>query len=174
MRKYGLGLPGNWAVNRARVWRSAALPPAHLLRKVFETARSFAEAKQLLVETPICLPALFTLSGVRPEEGCLIERTETQAFVHDGACAIANEWRSPHLTGRARGRDNPERRALMERIQARPLSSFDWMVPPILNRFTRLAVMANAAQGTLSVLGYENEAPATAEFRLSHADLAAA
>lgn len=174
MRQYGLGLLGNWAVNRAKVWRSAALPPAHLLRQVFETATSYAEAKRMLTQTPLCLPVLFTLSGVRPDEGCVIERTETEAIVHDGACAVANEWRSPHLTGRVRGRDNPERRALLERIQTQALSGFDWMVPPILNRFTRLAVQANAAQGRLSVLGYEREAPATAEFHLSHADLAAA
>jgi len=166
MRQYGLGLLGNWAVNRAKVWRSADLPPTHLLRRVFETATSYAEAKRLLVETKLCLPVLFTLSGARPEEGCIIERTETAAIVHEGACAIANDWRSPHLTGRVRGHDNPERRALMERIQARPLSGFDWMVPPILNRFTRLAVQANAMQGTLSVLGYEGQAPATAAFSL--------
>lgn len=174
MRQYGLGLLGDWAINRAKVWRSASLPPAHLLRQVFETAATYAEAKRMLVETPLCLPVLFTLSGVRPDEGCVIERTETGAIVHDGACAVANAWRSPHLTGRVRGCDNPERRALLERLQAGPLSGFEWIVPPILNRFTRLAVEANAAQGTMGVLGYEHEAPATAEFRLSHADLAAA
>jgi hypothetical protein len=37
-----------------------------------------------------------------------------------------------------------------------------------------VAVQANAARGTLIVLGYEEQAPATAEFHLSHADLAAA
>src|SRR5262249_47224391 len=122
--------------------------------------------KRMLVETRLCLPALFTLSGARPEESCVIERTETEAFVHDGTGTIANAWRSSHLTGRVRGHDNPERQALMERIQAKPLSGFEWMAPPILNRFTRLAVQANAAQGTLSVLGYEHEAPATAVFHL--------
>lgn len=174
MRQYGLGLLGDWAINRAKVWRSTALPPAHLMRQVFETAATYTEAKRMLAETPLCLPVLFTLSGVRAEEGCVIERTETGAIVHDGACAIANQWRSSHLTGRVRGRDNSERRALMERIQSGPLSGFGWMVPPILNRFTRLAVQANAARATLSVLGYEHEAPATAEFHLSHADLAVA
>ena len=49
-----------------------------------------------------------------------------------------------------------------------------WVSPPVLNRFTRVAVKANAAQGLLHVLGYEREAPATAEFHLSHEDLAAA
>jgi hypothetical protein len=166
MRQYGWGLLGNWAINRASVWRSAALPPTHLLRQIFETARSYDEAKRMMVETPLCLPVLFTLSGVRPEQGCVIERTETAAIVHDGAGAIANAWRSPHLSGRVRGHDNAERRALMERIQVRTLAGFEWMTPPILNRFTRLAVQANAAQGSLSVLGYEHEAPATAPFHL--------
>jgi hypothetical protein len=166
MRQFGLGLLGNWAANRAKVWQSTAIPPAHLLRQIFETARSYDEAKRIMVETPLCLPVLFTLSGMRAEEGCIIERTETEAIVHDGPCAVANAWRSSHLSGRVRGHDNPERRALMERIQRQKLSGFGWMVPPILNRFTRLAVQANAAQGTLSAVGYEQQAPATAAFHL--------
>ena len=173
MRQYGLGMLGNWAVNRAKIWRSAALPPAHLLRQVFETARSYADAKRMLIETKLCLPVLFTLSGVRPEESCVIERTETEAIVHDGVCAIANAWRSPHLSGRVRGRDNPERRALMERIHGEELAGFEWMKPPILNRFTRLAVVANAAQGALDVLGFEHMTAATVPFRLErNGDLA--
>jgi hypothetical protein len=174
MRQHGLTLVGDWAVNRVRVWHNTALPPAHLLRQVFEQARSYDEAKRMLVETPLCLPVLFILSGVRPEEGCVIERTETAAVVHDGAQSCANAWRSPHLTGRMRGRDNPERLALMNATQAGPVAGFGWVKPPILNRFTRLAVEANAALGTIGVLGYEREAPATAELRLSHAALAAA
>jgi hypothetical protein len=174
MRQYGLTLIGDWAVNRVKLWHSTALPPAHLLRQVFEGARTYEEARRMLVETPLCLPVLFTLSGTRPEEGCVIERTETAAVVHDGAQACANAWRSPHLSGRVRGRDNPARRAQMEATQAGPLAGFEWIKPPILNRFTRLAVEANAAQGTLRATGYEREAPATAEFRLSHAGLAAA
>ena len=38
----------DWAVNRARVWRMPHLTPAHLLREVFESARTFAEAKRML------------------------------------------------------------------------------------------------------------------------------
>jgi hypothetical protein len=166
MRQYGLGMVGDWVVNRAKVWRSAALPPAHLLRQVFETARSYADAKRMLMETKLCLPVLFTLSGVRPEESCIIERTETEAIVRDGVCAVANAWCSPHLSGRVRGHDNPERRALMERIHGQELAGFEWVMPPILNRFTRLAVVANAAQGALDVLGFEQEKAATAMFRL--------
>lgn len=174
MRQHGLTLLGDWAVNRARLWQSTALPPAHLLRQVFETASSYAEAKRMLAETPLCLPVLFTLSGTRPEEGCVIERSEFETVVHEGAQACANDWRSAKLSGRARGRDNVERRARMEAILAGPVGSFAWVKPPILNRFTRVAVEANAAQAALHVLGYERETPATAEFSLSDAGLAAA
>jgi hypothetical protein len=174
MRRHGRTIVGDWATNRARVWRSSALPPAHLLRRVFEAAHTYHQARHMLTTVPLALPVLFILSGARPEDGCVIERTETDAVIHDGAQACANEWRSQHLSGRLRGRDNPERRLLMEASHGRPTAGFDWVRPPILNRFTRLAVEANAAQGTLRVIGYEREAPATAEFRLSHAGLAAA
>ena len=129
MRQYGLTLIGDWAVNRVKVWHSTALPPAHLLRQVFERAHTYEEAKRMLVDTPLCLPVLFTLSGSLPGEGCVIERTENAAVVHDGAQACANEWRSPHLSGRVRGRDNPARRALMEATQVRPVSGFAWLQP---------------------------------------------
>ncbi len=62
----------------------------------------------------------------------------------------------------------------MEGTLTAPVAGFEWVTPPILNRFTRLAVQANAAQGTLGAVGYEAGAPATAEFRLSRAGLAAA
>ncbi len=41
-------LPVDWALNRFRVWRRPHLTPAHLLRRVFEQARDFAEARSLL------------------------------------------------------------------------------------------------------------------------------
>jgi hypothetical protein len=174
MRQHGLTLIGDWAVNRFKVWHSTSLPPAHLLRQVCETARTYHDARRMLVETPLCLPVLFTLSGLAADESCVIERTETGAVVHEGAQACANQWRSAHLSGRVRGRDNPERRTLMEGTLTAPVAGFEWVTPPILNRFTRLAVQANAAQGTLGAVGYEAGAPATAEFRLSRAGLAAA
>ena len=36
---------------------------AHLLREVFETAKTFAEAKRMLIERPIATPAIFSLGG---------------------------------------------------------------------------------------------------------------
>jgi hypothetical protein len=39
-------------------------------------------------------------------------------------------------------------------------NGFDWVTPPVLNPFTRLAVEMCAAQGILRVVGYETVAGA--------------
>lgn len=166
MRRHGRTLVGDWATGRIGVWRSRHLPPAHLLRQVFETARTYAEAHRLLRDTPVALPALFTLAGTAPEDGCVIERSETAAAVHDLPVACANDALSPLLRGRPRGADNAARRALLAQAQVGAVDGFGWVRPPILNRRTRVAVVANAARGRLRVLGYEREHPATAEFAL--------
>jgi hypothetical protein len=167
MIRHGLTMPGDWAKNRIAVWRSRALPPAHLLRHVFSTAADFAAAKEMLIHTPIALPALFILSGTKTEEGCVIERLENRAFVHDGAVACANEWLSPGLHGRSRGRDNRRRRDMLTRIQPAAAEHFAWLAPPILNHRTRLALKANAARGQLTLLGVERGQAATREFSLN-------
>lgn len=167
MIRHGLTFAGDWARNRIAVWRSRALPPAHLLRYVFCTAADYAAARAMLVHAPIALPALFVLSGTKAEEGCIIERLETRAFVHDGAVACANEWLSPGLHGRSRGRDNRSRREALGRIQQAPARDFAWLEPPILNPRTRLALMANAARGQLALVGIERQRAATHEFSLN-------
>lgn len=63
MPSWGLSLPVNWALSRIPVWRSQALPPAHLLRRVCDTCANYAEAKVALAQTPLCIPALFTIAG---------------------------------------------------------------------------------------------------------------
>lgn len=70
-------------------------------------------------------------------------------------------------------RDNAARRELLSQVKRGRIEGFGWVRPPLLNRFTRLAVEANAARGTLMVLGIERERPATAEFRWIHEGLAA-
>src|SRR6202012_2110269 len=77
MRRRGAGYAGDWLQARIAVSKSAALPPAHLLRRVFETAPDYAAAQDMLCRTPIAVPAIFILSGVAAGEGCVIERTES-------------------------------------------------------------------------------------------------
>ncbi|HJO68134.1 MAG TPA: hypothetical protein QF804_00440 [Rhodospirillales bacterium] len=152
----------DWLFGRFAVWRRHGLPPTHLLREVFETCRSFAEAKTKLVQTPICVPAFFTLSGTDEADGCVIERTRDGAFVHAGPISAANHWIAPRLGGWPRGADSVERRAEMAVRAPQAGDDLSWLVPPILNATTRLAAVANARAGTLVVRGFEADGPATA------------
>ena len=164
MARSGGGLlPLDWAVNRSRVWRSDALTPAHLLREVFETASTFAAAKNMIIHTPIASPAIFSLAGVSAEETCVIERRELTAHVHSGSTACANHWQAPGWRGRARGVDSHGR--LRDIRASEPLSfnpDFAWLTWPILNKRTRLVMIADAARGRVLAQGYEASGPATA------------
>jgi len=57
-------MPLDWAISRGRVWQRGGLPPAHLLRRVFETCADYAAAKTMLCDTPLALPTIFLLAGV--------------------------------------------------------------------------------------------------------------
>jgi len=156
----------DWMVNRLDVWQQGGLPPVHLLRKAFDQCSTFAEAKALLADTPICLPAFFSLSGVAPDECCAIERLESRAAVRDGPASTANHWIHFQMPGRARGSDSVGRFERMEAVRQQPADDFAWVAPPILNATTRVAVIANAKTGCLAVRGWEEDGPATEVFRL--------
>jgi len=152
-----------WTTSRFRVNRSRALPPSHLLRLAFDTCRSFADAVQLIRTTPICVPAIFTLAGLRAGEAVVIERTETGAF-EPAEPAAANHWAAtPGPRGKPRNRSSLGRRAAMAGLIADGHDwSLDWLRAPILQPDTRLAVMANPSSGRLLVQGWEKTGPATA------------
>ena len=151
----------DWLIGRLRLGRRGGLPPVHLLRRVFDRCATFAEARSALAETPLCLPAFFILSGTAADEGCVIERTESAARVHDSPAAIANHWLDDSRRGRPRGRDSVDRRAALAPRLATSPGDFSWLRPPVLNPTTRLAVVANAARQTLLVQGWEAHGPAT-------------
>jgi len=153
--------PLDWAANRARVWRMPHPMPAHLLREVFETAASFAEAKALLATRPISSPAIFTLTGLKPNEAAVIERTERGARVHDGRCVAANHWMGHGWRGHSRGVDSAGRARMMACATTDFDTDFPWLAPPVLNPCTRLVMVADAALNRVSARGYENEKPAT-------------
>ncbi len=54
----------------------------------------------------------------------------------------------------------------MESVRDGVGDDFSWVVPPIFNTATRVAVIANAATGKLLVQGWEAEGPATPVFTL--------
>lgn len=153
--------PLDWAANRVRVWRSAELAPAHLLRRVFERARNFDEARRILMETPLALPTIYSLAGTGPHEACVIERREREAHVIEGPASAANQWQRPDWSGLDRGEEN-DRRACIMAGQDRELDPrFSWLVPPVLNPLTRLALVADAGSGQMVVQGFEQDGPAT-------------
>ena len=166
MRRHTRSCWFDWAINRYGVWRRTGYPPPHLLRKVFDECSTYEEAKTMLVETPLCIPAFFSLSGLNPDQGCVIERLENKAAVLESPASIANHWLHIQMPGRDRGLDSRGRLKMMEEIRGRPWRNFDWVKPPILNPTTRLSVIANAQKGALSVLGWEVEKAATAPFHL--------
>ncbi len=162
MPKAGGGrLPLDWMMNRVRVWRTPHPTPAQVLRLAFETATSFAEAKRLLTEHPIASPAIFSLAGLDACETCVIERTEEAASIHDGPAVAANHWQTAHWRGRPRGQDSVGRFRLMRQATCDLDPAFDWLKPPVLNKDTRLVMVADAARGRLVAQGFETDGPAT-------------
>ncbi len=155
LRRYTPSCWADWAINRFAMWREAALPPSHLLRQVFDQCESYTEAREILGDTPIAMPAFFTLSGVGETECCIIERTEDVVVVHDGPGAMANHWLRIGLAGHYRGVDSPARRDQMQALKGNAHKGFEWVTPPVLNSGTRLSMAANAAAGHLMVLGWE-------------------
>lgn len=164
----GVGLFAlDWVVNRLRVWKQPHLTAAHLLRQVFERARHFAEAKAMLVETPIAVPTIYVLAGLARDEACVIERLSNSAYIIDGPACAANGWQSPHFFGHPRGEDNAERLACMRSADSSLDGEFAWLRPPILNRRTRLVFVADASSGSAVAQGFEVEGPATGVLRWS-------
>ncbi len=157
----------DWLANRRRVWRMPHLTPAHLLREVFETAMSFDDAKRMLAERPISSPSIFSLAGIKPGETAVIERTETEARVHEGGNTAANHWQTPGWSGHARGSDSAGRARQMHSASTALDPSFPWLTRPILNWNTRLAMVADAREGRLVARGYETTGPATAPLELT-------
>ncbi|MDP6785878.1 MAG: hypothetical protein QF830_03870 [Rhodospirillales bacterium] len=166
MRVFSPSFHLDWVLNRARVWRRPGLPPTHLLRRVFDDCPTFGEAKAALTETPLCLPAFFILSGIEADQGCVIERLEDQAHVHEAPASIANQWLDFSVRGRGRGGDNQARRDAMADLGGQADDDFSWVAPPILNPTTRISVIANAREESLVVQGWEAGAPATQVFTL--------
>lgn len=167
MKAYTRSCWFDWAISRTGLWRKSGLPPAHLLRKVFDECATYDDARRVLSEAPICTPAFFTLGGDGDRAGCIIERTEHAAAVHETPACIANHWMKFTLPGRDRGLDSAGRRDLMESLRDTSPNDFSWVISPILNPTTRLAVVANAARGFLLAQGWEAHGAATRIFNLA-------
>jgi hypothetical protein len=156
-----LGRFGDRVVRRVGLWSRGGLPADHLLRLVFEKAPDYGAALAMLTETPLATPALFTLVGVEPGQGCVVERGETEAAVRPGPVAMANHFCLLPLDGRAGGIDSVARQTAMERLLRYPPSSLTWLAPPVLNKDTKLVAVADPARGCILAQGFDRSAAAT-------------
>jgi hypothetical protein len=141
-----------------------------LLRDVFETAATFAEAKRRLETTPIARPVIYTLIGCARDERCVIERTEEGFATRIDDTAAANNWlcatpawearvSSEAIWTRTYDEAAANSRKRREGLAAWPgefaRGGFDWVAAPVLNRNTRVAVEMCPALGVLRAGGYE-------------------
>ena len=162
--------PYDMAANALRTWGIRHAPPDHLLREVLETCRDFDEAKRQLESTPVARPVIFTLVGCRRGERCVIERTEEEHSTRSEDTSAANDWlnyaepwearvNTTYMLTRSHEEAGARSRARREALAAwsAPFArgGFAWVVPPVLNLFTRMAVEMCPAQGILRVVGYE-------------------
>jgi len=165
--------PYDMALNALAARRVRHTPPDHLLRNVFETCKTFAEAKQRLETTPLARPVIYTLVGCRPGERCVIERTEESYSSRDHDTGAANDWLRSRRPWEARVRAEVlltrsfEEAAANSRRRREHLAAwtgtfargdFDWVEPPILNSQTRVAVELCPALHVLRAVGYEQVA----------------
>ncbi len=169
LRRAGGGLFAlDWMAAKARVWRSNDRPAAHVLRTVMETARDYGEARRMLIETPVAAPVTFALAGIAPHDVCIIERTERQAHVIEGPVCVTNHWHALDHGAHSRGIDSERRLEAMQKAGGIELdAAFPWLKPPVLNDLTRLAMVADAAEGRLVAQGFEEGVPATRPLELS-------
>lgn len=176
MRMHGKGYVGDWIKNRMMINKEQGLPPAHLLRQVFEQAKDFEAAKDMLTKTAVAAPVIFTLAGIKGGQGCVIERLENAAEVSElgaGRQVTASNHFNSAIAAQGQGwrpreQDSPGRHKQSCGIHGHDLSAnhFDWLQAPMINQFTRLCCISNAATRRLVVQGYEGMAQVTEIFNL--------
>lgn len=147
------------AINAVVTLSSVRLPPPdHMLRHVFENAVTYDEAVSMIARAEIARPGLFSLVGPEAGQSCVVEHKGRSARVIDGPVTVTNDWQTPEPRW-----DPPEpaddilRRQTLDIASTRSSAPFDWLVPPVLNSWTRMAVEMDAANGTLYVRGYERD-----------------
>src|SRR2546423_421978 len=161
--------PYDIAVNAIATWPLRHIPPDQLLRQLFETCANYWEARVTLETTPIARPVIYTLAGCAAGERCVIERIEESYATRTENTGAANDWFVPAQPWEARvGGDllfncDYDAAGANSRVRCKALAAwaapfgngFDWVVPPVLNAFTRIAAEMCPAKGVLRVVGYE-------------------
>jgi hypothetical protein len=159
------------AANALHTWAKVRhMPPDQLLRQVFESCETYSDAKAALERAPVARPAIYLLVGCAPGERCVIERIEDGFKTRVDETGAANDWTPARPRWEARiaaghflkcspleaaARCRARRDALAGWRGLLSRRSFDWVKPPVLNPYTRLAVTMSPARAILRVAGYE-------------------
>jgi hypothetical protein len=176
MQRHGGSLTADWMQNRVDFHKDNAIPPAHLLRQVFETAATYEEAKERLSKTPLSMPVIYTLTGVNANEGCIIERLKNDFVIREldagqESVSATNHFQSALKdVGQGwmeRSEHSHERYAQSRTMTGESLTKdFNWFSYPVANDHTRLVMTANAKTGELTVMGTMGDRPVTQVFKL--------
>jgi len=162
--------PGRFAISLNAVLSdeppAIAAPITFVLRSVFETARTFAEAVDQLVATEIASDCLLLVTGTQHGEMVVVERTPTRAAVRHadrGRLVVANEYRALATNGTAAGTEQELQRTSCGRFDRatallaqhgpwRATDCFSVLADPAVQmRLTVQQMVMSAAQGTLEV-----------------------
>ena len=134
----------------------------------------------MLQATPVARPVIYTLVGCRPGDRCIIERAEVGERTRCDDLVAANDWldRSPDWEGRIvatkmltstfeEAAENSRLRCegLVQWRGSFALDSFAWLVPPVLNPCTRIAVEMSPARGVLRVVATSLQQAGTSQTR---------
>ena len=174
--------PYDMLANAVATWSIRDMPPNQLLRRAFESCADFAQAKHMLQTTPVARPVIYTLAGCARGERCVIERTETAHLTRTDETSAANDWLVRRASWEARvggdqlfsasptevGGNSKLRREALAAWTAQFGNGFDWVSPPVLNPFTRIAVEMCPAAGVLRVAGYEKLPEYEMPVRVTH------
>jgi acid ceramidase len=102
--------PGRFAISLNAVISSErptlAPPIVLLIRHALETCGTFAEAVELLERAPIAADCLLLMTGTKPGEMAVVERTSTRAAVRGpeaGFVAVTNDYRLLDAAGAVSG-----------------------------------------------------------------------
>ena len=163
--------PFDFAVNALKTWfRTDRVPPDQLLRVAFESCTDYATARRLLETAPISRPVIYILVGCTPGERCVIERTEDGFLTRENETCAANDWmpRRDGWEGRigtrrfltssfddAASYSRNRRDTLADWHGSFATPALDWVREPVLNPYTRLAVVMCPARGILRATGYD-------------------
>ena len=159
------------AANAVHTWAKIRhMPPDQLLRQAFEVCDNYYAARRMLETTPVARPVIYTLTGCEKDERCVIERCEDSFVTREDETCAANDWlpsrpqwegriAAKHLLSRSFAEATTQSRARCKALAGHcgllSDEQFGWVIPPVLNPYTRLAVTMNPRHGILRVTGYE-------------------